>query len=204
MNPDPQQDGDTAPAQQHDEPAQQHDEPAQQHDGPAQQHAAPVQRHDAPAAWQGLGLRLRHIGMAVPALAPTRDLLQQLLGYRLVSGPFHDPLQRVDVSFLAASPTDPAEIELIAPTSEDSPVRSLLAKGGASAYHLCFETTDLDGALAHARKLGCVILSGPVPAVAFAGRRICWLYTPTRQLFELVEAAKQSDLQESFQADAPV
>ena len=157
---------------------------------------ADPQQTSNPPDWQRLGLRLRHVGMAVPTLEPTASLLAQLLGYQHISGPFHDPLQRVDVTFLAASPTDPAQIELIAPTSEDSPVRSLLAKGGASAYHLCFETSDLDRALEHARSLGCIILSGPVPAVAFAGRRIAWLYTPTRQLFELVEAAEQPRPQE--------
>ena len=61
-------------------------------------------------------------------------------------------------------------------------------KSGGGAYHLCFETRDIDAALAHAKEYGCVILSQPVPAVAFQGRRIAWLYTPSRQLFELVEA----------------
>jgi methylmalonyl-CoA/ethylmalonyl-CoA epimerase len=34
----------------------------------------------------------------------------------------------------------------------------------------------------------CLLLGDPVPAVAFGGRRIAWLYTPTRQLVELLEA----------------
>lgn len=137
---------------------------------------------------EGLGFRLRHVGMAVPALGPTTELLGQLLGYRVVSGPFQDPVQRVEVSFLAAGERDVAEIELISPAGEGSPVRGLLGKGGASAYHLCFETADMDGALQHARALGCMVVSGPVPAVAFGGRQIAWLSTPTRQMFELVEA----------------
>jgi methylmalonyl-CoA/ethylmalonyl-CoA epimerase len=33
-----------------------------------------------------------------------------------------------------------------------------------------------------------MIVSPPVPAVAFGGRRIAWIYTRSRQLFELVEA----------------
>ena len=33
-----------------------------------------------------------------------------------------------------------------------------------------------------------MIVSKPVPAVAFQGRRIAWIYTSSRQLFELVEA----------------
>lgn len=143
------------------------------------------------ADWERLGFRLRHVGMAVPALAPTTELLEGLLGYRVVSGPFDDPIQRVQVNFLTAGKEDVAQIELIAPLGEESPVRRLLGKGGASGYHLCFETTNIEGALEHARGLGCMVVSEPVPAVAFAGRRIAWLYTPTRQLFELVEAEKK-------------
>ena len=49
------------------------------------------------------------------------------------------------------------------------------------------ETSDLDAALTHSKTLGCMLVSPPAPAVAFAGRRIAWIYTPTRQLIELVE-----------------
>jgi methylmalonyl-CoA/ethylmalonyl-CoA epimerase len=113
-----------------------------------------------------------------------------------VSGPFDDPIQKVSVEFLAQSTEDTAEIELIAPAEEDSPIRSMLAKNGGGAYHLCFETSDIEAALAHAKALGCVIVSPPVPAVAFQGRRIAWIYTRSRQLFELVEARTNPGLEE--------
>jgi methylmalonyl-CoA/ethylmalonyl-CoA epimerase len=80
------------------------------------------------------------------------------------------------------------EIELIAPLTDDSPIRSMLNKNGGGPYHLCFETSDIEAALAHAAANGCIIVFKPVPAVAFEGRRIAWIYTPARQLFELVEA----------------
>ena len=134
-----------------------------------------------------LGFKLLHVGVAVPSLGPTTELLSNLFGYKVVSGPFDDPIQKVSVNFLARSDTDPAEIELIAPASDDSPIRSMLAKDGGGSYHLCFETSDIDGALAHAKKNGCIIVSLPVPVVAFQGRRIAWIYTRSRQLFELVE-----------------
>jgi methylmalonyl-CoA/ethylmalonyl-CoA epimerase len=94
----------------------------------------------------------------------------------------------VSVNFLTQSDSDVAEIELIAPLSEDSPITSMLAKSGGGAYHLCFETADIEQALVHAKNNGCVIVSPPVPAVAFNGRRIAWIYTRSRQLFELVES----------------
>jgi methylmalonyl-CoA/ethylmalonyl-CoA epimerase len=138
---------------------------------------------------EDLGFKLRHVGVAVPKLGPTTDALEALFGYKVVSGPFDDPIQKVSVNFLAKSNNDVAEIELIAPLSEDSPITSMLAKGGGAAYHLCFETSDIEQAVAHAKNNGCIIVSLPVPAVAFNGRRIAWIYTPSRQLFELVEAA---------------
>jgi len=105
-----------------------------------------------------------------------------------VSGPYDDPLQKVTVLFLAKTARDVAEIELIAPLGADSPIQSMLAKSGGGAYHLCFETSELEGALEHARKNGCIVVAAPAPAVAFEGRRIAWIYTRSRQLFELVEA----------------
>lgn len=133
------------------------------------------------------GFRLRHVGVAVPKLEKAAETLEKLFGYKTVSGPFDDPIQRVTVSFLQQGVEDAAEIELIAPLTEDAPIRAMLAKD-IGAYHFCFETTDLDGALLHAKQQGCMVISGPSPAVAFGGRRIAWLYAPTRQLFELVEA----------------
>ena len=135
-----------------------------------------------------LDFKLLHVGVAVPALGPVAESLEKLFGYKLVSGPFDDPIQKVSVEFLAQSAEDAAEIELIAPAAEDSPIRSMLAKDGGGAYHLCFETSDIEAAVAHAKALGCIIVSPPVPAVAFQGRRIAWIYTRSRQLFELVEA----------------
>jgi methylmalonyl-CoA/ethylmalonyl-CoA epimerase len=142
---------------------------------------------------EDLGFKLRHVGVAVPSLGPTAEALSTLFGYKVVSGPFDDPIQKVSVNFLAQSESDIAEIELIAPLSDDSPITAILAKASGAAYHLCFETTDIDQALVHAQKNGCIVVSAPAPAVAFDGRRIAWIYTRSRQLFELVEAPVQAD-----------
>jgi methylmalonyl-CoA/ethylmalonyl-CoA epimerase len=135
-----------------------------------------------------LNFKLLHVGVAVPSLDSTTELLSSLFGYKVVSGPFDDPIQKVTVNFLAKSGNDPSEIELIAPLTDDSPIRSILAKDRGAAYHLCFQTSDIDRALIHAQNNGCIVVSAPVPAVAFQGRRIAWIYTRSRQLFELVEA----------------
>jgi methylmalonyl-CoA/ethylmalonyl-CoA epimerase len=140
---------------------------------------------------ESLGFKLRHVGVAVPALDSATEMLESLFGYRVVSGPFDDPIQKVTVNFLAQGVEDVAEIELIAPLTKDSPIQSMLAKNRGGAYHLCFETSDMEGALAHAASVGCLIASRAEQAVAFGGRRIAWIYTKTGQLFELVESEKR-------------
>jgi methylmalonyl-CoA/ethylmalonyl-CoA epimerase len=137
---------------------------------------------------EGLRFKLLHVGVAVPEIEPATRTLEALFGYQVVSGPFDDPIQKVTVNFLNQSGGEPEpEIELIAPLTPDSPIRSMLNKTGGGAYHLCFETNDLERALVHMRSQGCIVVSPPQPAVAFGGRRIAWFYTSTRQVFELVE-----------------
>jgi len=131
-------------------------------------------------------LRFAHMGVAVADLAKAQASFREMFGYELHSGPFDDPIQKVSVCFLGTSDRADPVIELIAPLGEDSPIKRLLAKGGG-AYHLCYEVADIDKTLTESKAKGCVMVSGPVPAVAFGGRRIAWLYTPARQLVEFVE-----------------
>ena len=143
--------------------------------------------------------RLLHIGLAVADLESAAEFLTGFLGYEVIRGPFDDPIQRVRVLFLTASPRgsarlpsssdEIAQLELVSPLTEDSPIRSMLARSGGGTYHSCFETTGLESAVEDARAHGCVVVSQPAPAVAFEGRRIAWIYTPTRLLIELLEAA---------------
>ena len=131
-------------------------------------------------------MKFRHLGVAVAKLEGTLQSYAQLFGYKLISGPFDDPIQKVSVCFLGSGDPADAVVELVAPLTEDSPVKGVLARGGG-AYHMCFETPRLDEALTDVLAKGCLLVSKPVPAVAFGGRRIAWIYTPTRQLIELLE-----------------
>jgi methylmalonyl-CoA/ethylmalonyl-CoA epimerase len=133
-----------------------------------------------------MNLKFKHLGVAVHDLEQAMLVYREILGYRLIAGPFNDPIQRVSVCFLAPAEEGP-ELELVAPLTSDSPVRKILSSGGG-AYHLCYEARRFDDAMTVLSSQGCVVVSEPVPAVAFGGRRIAWLYMSTRQLLELVEA----------------
>ena len=124
--------------------------------------------------------------MAVQSIDKAIPVYRDLFGYEVISGPFEDPIQRVSVCFLGRPGPGEIMIELVEPLGDDSPVNRTLKKG-ASAYHVCYEVPNLDETLARLNSQGCIIVSKPVPAVAFDHRRIAWLYTPTRQLMEILE-----------------
>jgi methylmalonyl-CoA/ethylmalonyl-CoA epimerase len=130
--------------------------------------------------------KFSHLGVAVSDIEPTLAEYQSIFGYKVRSGPFDDPIQKVSVCFLTTGEPGDVTIELVAPAGEDSPIKKFLMKG-IGAYHFCYEVDDICEALQHVRSHGCLVIQEPASAVAFAGRRIAWFYTPTRQLVELVE-----------------
>ena len=75
-------------------------------------------------------LCFKHVGVAVADFDQALDTYGHLLGYRLLSGPFNDPIQKVRVCFIGERESDPGAIELVSPLSEDSPIFKILAKGG--------------------------------------------------------------------------
>lgn len=130
------------------------------------------------------------MGVAVPDMDVAIRKYAEILGLRLLSGPFDDPIQKVRVCFIGTGELADAVIELISPlpspAGDDAPIHQYLRKE-LGAYHICYEVADMDGTLRHMRSKGCLVVSGPVPAVAFDMRRIAWLLMPTRQLIEVVE-----------------
>jgi methylmalonyl-CoA/ethylmalonyl-CoA epimerase len=127
-----------------------------------------------------------HVGIAVRDLASASESLKKLFGYRLSSGPFDDPVQRVSVCFLSGR-ADDTLLEIVAPLGPDSPIMRTLEKGGGT-YHVCYEVPDMKRAIDHLVAEGALLISDPVPAVAFGMRNIAWLMTPARLLVELVQA----------------
>jgi methylmalonyl-CoA/ethylmalonyl-CoA epimerase len=126
-----------------------------------------------------------HVGIAVREMSTSIESYRTSFGYINVAGPFEDPIQNVKVCFLSRAPGDPV-LELVAPLGPNSPIDRALKKGGG-LYHLCYEVSNIEEAIAHLTEHGSLLLSGPVPAVAFAMRRIAWLMTDAELLVEIVE-----------------
>lgn len=137
------------------------------------------------ASWVPVG-RFHHVGYIVPSINDIARNFCESIEANWDGVVIHDPLQQVFVSFLQSrTPNDPL-IELVEPASPNSPVTSFLERGGG-LHHLCYQVNSLEEQLELSRKTRCFIVRPPLPAVAFGGRRIAWVYTKSKLLVEYLE-----------------
>ena len=129
-------------------------------------------------------LTLHHVGYVATEISPAARSFCERLGYRTCTPVIHDPHQTALVQFLSL-PTPSPCIEIVAPDTPASRLTGAAKRGGL--HHLCFLAGSLEPEIARMRELGMLLIAEPAPAVAFAGRRICWLGGGPTGLIELVE-----------------
>jgi methylmalonyl-CoA/ethylmalonyl-CoA epimerase len=131
---------------------------------------------------------MHHVGYAVESITEyLKNYLSPLFEPQAVSPMIEDPIQQVRIVFV----TLPGGLlELIEPTSSDSPVRQILNRKRGGLYHIGYATPHFDAAMARAIATGCRAITNPVPAVAFNHRRIVFFMTPHFDVFELVEMSE--------------
>jgi methylmalonyl-CoA/ethylmalonyl-CoA epimerase len=115
--------------------------------------------------------RLSHVGIAVESIekhAPIYGgtLALEAMGTEVVES------QKVKVAFFKVGET---RVELLEPTSQDSPIRSFLDKKGPGVHHLAYEVDDLEAALAEVKAEG-VRLIDEKPRIGAGGIRIAFLH----------------------------
>jgi len=129
---------------------------------------------------------LHHLGFVVASIAKVAEQFAASMTACWDTRIFHDPLQRVRVTFLTPLDVRNPVFELVEPASTSSPVSNFLRKGGG-LHHVCYEIDDLESALREAKAAHLAILSAPIPAVAFDGRKTAWVCSQNRLLMELLE-----------------
>jgi methylmalonyl-CoA/ethylmalonyl-CoA epimerase len=134
-------------------------------------------------------MKLHHVGIVVDQIERYRARYGDYFGLKPISGVVMDTTQQVNVQFLAQHKYA-TSVELIEPLEGDSPVRRALEKGGG-LNHLCFEVADIAEAVRQAESNGAKCVRAPVPAAAFDGRRIAFLFYRGIGLIEFVEAAAE-------------
>jgi methylmalonyl-CoA/ethylmalonyl-CoA epimerase len=137
-------------------------------------------------------LRLHHIGYAVKQIGPLAEIYAQRYGYEFSTPIIRDSLQTAFVQFLRLHGDQPY-LEFVAPDGLDSKLTSA-AKRGGGLNHLCYSCGPLEQTIAELEDSGMRLIFEPKPAVAFAGRRICWLVGEDPLPIELVERKDDDDL----------
>jgi methylmalonyl-CoA/ethylmalonyl-CoA epimerase len=136
-------------------------------------------------------LRLHHVGYVTREIAAIAATYVARYGYGLATGIIHDPLQTALVQFLQL-PGDSSYLEFVAPDGPESKLTNA-AKRTGGLHHLCYTAGPLETVIVELEETGMKLISEPMPAVAFAGRRICWLMGENSLPIELVERRDDQD-----------
>lgn len=139
-----------------------------------------------------LSLALHHVGILVRDIAKRAALYSHRFGYEIRTEIVRDPAQTAYVQFLKL-PSDSVYIELVSPDGPDSKLTNALLKG-EGLNHLCYSTPAIDVDCARLGSEGLHLISAPVQASAFAGRRVAWLMGADRVLIELLERGAEGEL----------
>jgi methylmalonyl-CoA/ethylmalonyl-CoA epimerase len=131
-----------------------------------------------------------HVGYVVKSIAEVGEDFSRSIGAEWDGKIIHDPLQEARVTFmfsgLFSGNGQGPSLELVEPAGDKSPLHRFLAKGGG-LHHVCYEVDSLATQLQQSRAAGCLVVREPLPAVAFGGRKIAWVYTRQKLLVEYLE-----------------
>jgi methylmalonyl-CoA epimerase len=127
--------------------------------------------------------QIAHIGVAVPSIDDALSFYQTVLGIT----PSHEPERKDGATIVSLSFGD-ADVELLEPVSDDSPIAKFLAKRGAGIHHVCYRVADLDAALDRCRRAGYRLIDRE-PRIGAGGKRIAFLHPKSTAgiLIELTE-----------------
>ena len=115
--------------------------------------------------------RIDHLGIAVRSLDEAIAHYEQALGLKCEHRE-DVPSQKVRTAFFAVGEV---HLELLEPTSPDSPVAKFLEKNGEGLHHVAYATTDIAGQLQQAAGSG-VKLIHEKPIEGAAGKLVAFLH----------------------------
>ncbi len=133
--------------------------------------------------------RLHHVGFVVASIEKSAPSFAAGVGGTWDGVITEDPNQKVRVSFIHPAIEGQPQFELVDPGRfEDAPVRRYLEDRGGGLHHVCYEVADIEQELERAYKARGTLVRKPLPAPAFGGRRIAWIFTREKLLIEYLEA----------------
>jgi methylmalonyl-CoA/ethylmalonyl-CoA epimerase len=149
---------------------------------------------------------VNHVGIAVRSVDAQRAFYEGVLGARF-EGVEEVPDQHVRVAFYALGPTDrPVRLELLEPTSPESPIATFLQKRGEGLHHVAYTVAGLAERLEELKSRG-VRLIDDAPRKGARGAMVAFIH-PKASMGVLTELCEHADAHANdsgggHRADAP-
>lgn len=136
-------------------------------------------------------MKLEHIGIATRGIDEAVGFWRDGLGLEIIETEEVED-QKVRVAML---PIGESRVELLEPTSEDSPIAKFLEKRGPGIHHIAIRVEDIRATLARLKERGARLVDES-PRNGAGGSLIAFVHPATTGgvLLELVEYA-QSDIE---------
>lgn len=115
--------------------------------------------------------KINHIGIAVKSLDEALPFYRDILSMAF-AGIEEVPEQMVRVAMLQVGES---MIELLEPTSEESPVAKYIEKNGAGIHHIAYEVVDIEASIAALQAVGARMIDEK-PRTGAHGTRIAFIH----------------------------
>ena len=115
--------------------------------------------------------KIDHLGIVVRSIDEAIDYYEKALGLSC-KGREEVPVQKVRTAFFLVGEV---RLELIEPTSADSPVAKYLEKHGEGLHHVGFATDDIIRQLQQAKQAGCNLID-ETPVKGAGGKLVAFLH----------------------------
>jgi methylmalonyl-CoA epimerase len=133
-------------------------------------------------------MKINHLGIATKDISEALKFWENALGLENVHTETVED-QKVRVAML---PLGESRIELLEPTSEDSPITKFLEKRGGGIHHIAVEVEDIEAALAKLKREGARLIDES-PRIGAEGCLVAFVHPSSANgvLLELVQENKQ-------------
>lgn len=132
-------------------------------------------------------MKINHLGIATKEIDEALKFWEDALGLENVHTETVED-QKVRVAML---PLGESRIELLEPTSDDSPIMKFLEKRGGGIHHIAVEVEDIEGALAKLKANGARLIDES-PRIGAEGCLVAFVHPSSANgvLLELVQENK--------------
>lgn len=133
-------------------------------------------------------MKINHLGIATKGIDEALKFWENALGLENVHTEVVED-QKVRVAML---PLGESRIELLEPTSEDSPISKFLEKRGGGIHHIAVEVEDIEAALAKLKREGARLID-ETPRIGAEGCLVAFVHPSSANgvLLELVQENKR-------------